>query len=224
MVSLSEDEKYALALHRAKQVKQPRKTSRVKRLQMRKRRERVYELMLRGLTHRQMGEQLGVSVETIRKDIIAIRRWYESNPEDYEIVRRETLDALKFDKVMQARNLLAAEPGSKQAIDSAKAIAEIDMHILRVISPQVAVVKHSISEEMLNAGKVIVPETPIIDLTEYNYNENSNATRSITSEVDGIQVSWVQAPSGPDSFSQGQPQISSTDLWPEIRQDLGSSI
>jgi hypothetical protein len=165
-----------------------------------------------------MSEHLNVSTETIRKDIKAIRRWYESNPEDYELVRRETLDALKQDKVMQAANVMAAEPGSKQAIDAAKAIADIDMHILRVISPQVAVVKHSVSEELLGAGKVDIPDTPVIDLSEYDYNvkqeANSNTTRPGASEVESIQFDWVQTSSGTDSFSQGSASVSPTNMWP----------
>jgi transposase len=221
IVEMDEEQKLEYAKVRASELgKYRHKINKTRALQRKRRRERVYELMLRGYTWRQIAEHLGVSTSTVSKDVKSIRKWYKENPESGYQLFRETIDSLRMDKVMQAQNLLAAEPGTKEAIMAAKEIAEIDKHVLKVITPTIVAVGPTSLDELIvsKTAEIDVPDTPAINIKEYMLIESGttatrDTARTITEKMGDIQLNRISTTSGPDSVPQGYASISAIAVW-----------
>jgi len=221
IIDLTEEEKMEIAMRQVRDKKVPYKRKKKRamspkqKMAIEHRRSIVYELGIRGMTNRQIKTELakqGIDVKTttLNSDRHAIREWYANHPENYEIVRRELMDSLRQTKKLMYDTYESAEPGSKEQVMALKGMADIDLGVVKIITPTLSLQAHTTLKDVIsNQPTPDIPDPNTIEATyEVNKDDESEeespevgAPRSEGDEVESVQDGGVRAPSSTDSVS-----------------------
>lgn len=138
-------------------------------LRQKHRREEAFNLMLKGFTRREISDQLGISTETVRKDINAVYKYCKENPLEIDIMRMGAYTGLQETKEAMRTNYSYTVPGSRESIDQLKALEALDSKILSVSMPKGVIVAHTSTpkDAVRGTGEVYVPSNPDIPVNYY---------------------------------------------------------